>query len=142
MCQSCKKSFIAYERSGQGPPTSSNMNQSSFLQRKNIPNQTASKVELGRRENLSSEPSKTEFRSEKVNGKRKRKQEEESSESCDTGTDSEEDIVSEEDGDFKPEVNFEYKGECPRRSGRNRRHVSYKENLSDDEDFVRDPKKT
>jgi curved DNA-binding protein CbpA len=142
VCQSCKKSFIAYERSGQGPPTSSNMNQSSFLQRKNIPNQTASKVELGRRENLSSEPSKTEFRSEKVNGKRKRKQEEESSESCDTGTDSEEDIVSEEDGDFKPDVNFEYKGECPRRSGRNRRHVSYKENLSDDEDFVRDPKKT
>uniref|UniRef100_A0A6N2K6Q5 J domain-containing protein n=1 Tax=Salix viminalis TaxID=40686 RepID=A0A6N2K6Q5_SALVM len=99
VCQSCNKSFIAYERSGQGPPTSSNMNQSSFSQRKNIPNQTASKVELGRQENLRSKPSKTEFCSEK-------------------------------------------KGECPRRSGRNKRYVSYKENLSGDEDFVRDPKKT
>ncbi|KAG5240877.1 DNAJ heat shock N-terminal domain-containing protein [Salix suchowensis] len=123
VCQSCNKSFIAYERSGQGPPTSSNMNQSSFSQRKNIPNQTASKVELGRRENLSSKPTKTEFCSEKVNFKRQRKQEEESSESCDTGTDSEED-------------------KCPRRCGRNKWYVSFKENLSGDEDFVRGPKKT
>ncbi|KAF9677961.1 hypothetical protein SADUNF_Sadunf08G0162400 [Salix dunnii] len=120
VCQSCNKSFIAYERSGQGPLTSSNLNKSSFSQRKNIPNQIASKVELGRQ----------------------RKQEEECSESCDTGTDSEEDMENEEDGDFKPVVNFEYKRECPRRSGRNKRYVSYKENLSDDEDFVRDPKKT
>ncbi|XP_061975729.1 uncharacterized protein LOC133697277 [Populus nigra] len=140
VCQSCNRSFFAYERSGQGLPTERNLNQSSFPQRKNVPNQTASKVGLGRQENLNTVPSKTEFRSEKLNGKRKKKQEEESSESCNTETDSDEDLASEEDGDFKAEVNFEYKGERPRRSGRQKQQVSYKENLSDDEDYVRDPK--
>ncbi|KAJ6889904.1 DNAJ heat shock N-terminal domain-containing protein [Populus alba x Populus x berolinensis] len=140
VCQSCNRSFFAYERSGQGLPTERNLNQSSFPQRKNIPNQTASKVGLGRQENLNTVPSKTEFRSEKVNGKRKMKQEEESSESCNTESDSDEDLASEEDGDFKAEVNFEYKGERPRRSVRQKQQVSYKENLSDDEDYVRDPK--
>ncbi|KAJ6722070.1 DNAJ HEAT SHOCK AMINO-TERMINAL DOMAIN PROTEIN [Salix viminalis] len=140
VCQSCNRSFFAYERSGQGLPTASKLNQSSFMQRKNIPNQTSSKEELGRQGNMSTEPSKTEFRSEKVNGKRKKKQEEESSESCNTETDSDEDMASEEDGDFKAEVKFEYKGERPRRSGRQKQQVSYKENLSDDEDIVRDPK--
>ncbi|XP_011009900.1 PREDICTED: uncharacterized protein LOC105114890 [Populus euphratica] len=140
VCQSCNRSFFAYERSGQGLPTEWNLNQSSFPQRKNIPNQTASKVGLGRQENLNTVPSKTEFPSEKVNGKRKKKREEESSESCNTETDSDEDLASEEDGDFEAEVNFEYKGERPRRSGRQKQQVSYKENLSDDEDHVRDPK--
>jgi curved DNA-binding protein CbpA len=140
VCQSCNRSFFAYERSGQGLPTERNLNQSSFPQRKNIPNQTASNVGLGRQENLNTVPSKTEFRSEKLNGKRKKKQEEESSESCNTETDSDEDLASEEDGDFKAEVNFEYKVERPRRSGRQKQQVSYKENLSDDEDYVRDPK--
>ncbi|CAK7332885.1 unnamed protein product [Dovyalis caffra] len=140
VCQSCNISFVAYERNGQGPPTASNLNPSSFPQRKDIPNRTASKVELGRQENLSTEPSKTEFRSEKVTGKRQRKQEEESSESCNTETDSEEELVSEEDGDFKAEVNFECKEEFPRRSGRQKQQVSYKENVSDDEDFMRDQK--
>ncbi|KAF2287726.1 hypothetical protein GH714_002463 [Hevea brasiliensis] len=160
ICQHCTKPFIAYERSVLGAPTATNLNQSAFTekkdmpnQKKDTPNQAFSKVELTHQGNSSSGQSRTEFfqkkgfsselGSQKVNGKRQRKKGSESSESFDNDSsiDTEEDAVVDEDGDFKTAVNSGCHGEHLRRSDRHKRKVSYKENLSEDEDFVTPSKK-
>ncbi|KAJ9154437.1 hypothetical protein P3X46_027770 [Hevea brasiliensis] len=153
ICQNCTKPFTAYERSMHGPPTATNLNQSAFPERNDMPNRAFSKVELTRQGNLSAEQSRTEFfqkkgfsgelGSQKVNSKRRRTRDPESSESCDTDSsiDTEEDMLVDEDGEFKARVNSGCYGECPRRSGRHKQQVSYKENLSEDEDFVTQSKK-
>lgn len=152
ICQTCNKPFVAHERSVQGPTAGTKMSQSAFPQRKEVPNQGFTKVELNRQGNSNAEQSKTEFfqkkdsnselGSQKVNGKRRRKKDSDSSESCETDSSIDtEDVLVEEGGDFKEGVNSKSYGERPRRSDRRKQKVSYKENLSDDEDFVTHPKK-
>ena len=51
-------------------------------------------------------------------------------------------MLVDEDGEFKAEVNSSSYGKRPRRSDRRKQQVSYKENLSDDEDFMTHSKKT
>lgn len=153
ICQHCTKPFIAYERIVHGAPTATNLNQSAFSEKKDMPNQAFNKVELTRQCKSSPEKSRTEFfqkkgfsselGSQKVNGKRQRKKDSESSESCDSDSsiDTEEDVVVDEDGDFKAGVKSGCYGESLRRSNRSKQKVSYKENLSEDEDFVTQSKK-
>lgn len=139
-CQSCKKPFIAYETNMQAPPSS--LNQQAYPQKK----YGFSKVEMRCQGNVTTENPKSESfqtngqkagcsirRSEKVNQKRDRKPVVESSESTDSAssTDSEEDVVIDKDA-----VPQQYNGEQqPRRSSRSKQQVSYKENLSDDDDI-------
>ncbi|GAB4851220.1 hypothetical protein Ancab_030516 [Ancistrocladus abbreviatus] len=79
----------------------------------------------------------------KVNGRKGKKQVEESSESCESGSS----IDSEEGTGMDQDVNilsqgFGMDGESnPRRSARSRRHVSYNENLSDDEEVLNPAKR-
>ncbi|KAJ4969249.1 hypothetical protein NE237_015950 [Protea cynaroides] len=76
--------------------------------------------------------------------KRQRKLDEESSESCDTGSsaDMEEDAVMKEDGAHPAGQNFGVTGaRYPRRSSRPT-NVTYKEDLSDDDDFSSRPKRS
>ncbi|EEF45468.1 hypothetical protein RCOM_0679490 [Ricinus communis] len=145
--------FIAYESTVQGAPTTANSKRSAFLQRKDVPSHGFSKVELGGHGNSSAEHSKTDFfqkkgcsndlSSQKVNGKRQRKKEAESSESCDIDNSIKTvgDVLVDEDCEVKAEVDLGCHVERPRRSDRRKQHVSYKENLSDDEDFANHPKK-
>lgn len=148
-CHSCNKPFIAYDMIVQGAPPTTNtshapptskMSQSAFPQQKD----GACKVEVGCQGNLGAQNSKTEKKgrtsevgSEKVRGKRGRKQVVESSESCDSesSTEPEEDVVVGEDGNLQDGQNFEcYRDQNRRRSVRHKQQVSYKENLSDDDD--------
>uniref|UniRef100_A0A2N9EJR0 J domain-containing protein n=1 Tax=Fagus sylvatica TaxID=28930 RepID=A0A2N9EJR0_FAGSY len=144
-CHSCNKPFIAYDMNVQGPPPTTNnsrgtpttnnsrgppttnnshappatnMSQPVFPQKKD----GACKVEVGCQGNVGSQ---------KLNGKRGRKQVEESSESFDTksSTESEGDIAVDNDGQkFGCD-----RDQNPRRSSRHKQQVSYKENLSDDD---------
>ncbi|XP_061989469.1 uncharacterized protein LOC133708034 [Rosa rugosa] len=143
-CQSCKKPFIAYETNVQAPPTT--INQQAYPQQKC----GFSKVEMKSQGNFTAEKPKSEsfqksgpkaggssgIGSEKVNRKRDRKGDRkrvvEASESSDSesSADSEEDVVVDTDG-----VHQGYYGEQPRRSARSKQQVSYKENLSDDDDI-------
>ncbi|XP_012088500.2 uncharacterized protein LOC105647118 [Jatropha curcas] len=146
ICQTCTKPFIAHERSVQGAPTGTNFSQSAFPPRKDVPNNSFSKVELNRQGKSSAEQPKmdffqkkgcnSEFASQKANGKRRRKKDAESSESCDSDS-----SIDSEDGDFNAGVNSKSFGEFRRRSDRHKRNVSYKENLSDDEDSTTHPKR-
>ncbi|KAJ8767525.1 hypothetical protein K2173_017594 [Erythroxylum novogranatense] len=150
LCQSCGKSFVAYEKSSQGA-TTTNYNRAAFAERKT--HQGTSKMENWNQGTVNGEHPKTEFsqkqgcnaefNSQKENRKRRRKEDSESSENCDTdsNTDSEDDILD-EDGDFKAKVKLESHGEGPRRSGRRKQQVSYNENVSDDDEkFVTHSKK-
>uniref|UniRef100_A0A2P2MY67 J domain-containing protein n=1 Tax=Rhizophora mucronata TaxID=61149 RepID=A0A2P2MY67_RHIMU len=153
-CQTCGKSFVAYEKSGLGPPTAANFSQPVFSQRKDVPTSGVGKVEPGHQRNRSAGHSNREFVQKKVisdeigsakeNCKQQSKQGVESSESCDSesSADTEEDMLIDEDGDFKAKRNFDSYGDCLRRSDRHRQPVSYKENVSDDdEEFMSHPKK-
>ncbi|KAF8401567.1 hypothetical protein HHK36_012509 [Tetracentron sinense] len=69
--------------------------------------------------------------------KRRRSSVLESSCSCDT----EDDDLTEEDSGLTDGLNLGFMwGHCPRRSARQKLHVSYSENLNDDDDFVIPPK--
>ncbi|XP_065863545.1 uncharacterized protein [Euphorbia lathyris] len=151
ICQTCTKPFVAYERTAQGAATATNLNQSTIPPRRDVPGQGFSKVELTSQGNSTAGRSKAEFfqrkteffqrkvgsselGSQKVNSKRRRKKDAESSESFDSES-------SIEDDDFTAGVNLGRNGERPRRSDRRRQNISYKENGSDDEDFTGHPKK-
>ncbi|PON73984.1 DnaJ domain containing protein [Parasponia andersonii] len=75
--------------------------------------------------------------SENMNRKRGRKFVQESSESFDT--DSEAEDVIEDNIVDSSKLNEDH---CPRRSSRQKQNISYKENVSDDDDFVSPPKKS
>ncbi|KAE8076886.1 hypothetical protein FH972_015508 [Carpinus fangiana] len=145
-CQSCNKPFIAYDMNVHGAPPTTKMSQSAFPLQKD----DACKVEVGCQGNLGAQSSKTEKKgrtskvgSEKVNSKRGRKQVVESSESCDSdsSSESEEDVVG-EDGNLQDGQNFEcYRDQNRRRSMRHKQQVSYKENLSDDDDTMSNRKR-
>jgi hypothetical protein len=147
-CHSCNKPFIAYDMNVHGAPPTINtshappttkMSQSAFPLQKD----GACKVEVGCQGNIGAQNSKTEKKgrtskvgSERVSGKRGRKQVVESSESCDSesSTEPEEDVVVGEDGNLQDGQNFEcYRDQNRRRSTRHKQQVSYMENLSDDD---------
>ncbi|KAE8712391.1 50S ribosomal protein L3-2 [Hibiscus syriacus] len=151
-CQTCKKNFVAYD-SGAGSQAA-NMNQSNFPRQGVAQNQSAGRADQGSQKKFTTENVFTAFTpkaastsdawTEKVNGKRGRKQTVESSESCDSESsiESEEDVVV--DGDGEALSGKKVGSQVPqnvRRSGRHKQHVSYKENLSDDEDTVNPTKK-
>lgn len=151
-CHSCQKPFIAYDMNVQGPPPTTNnshappttnsshappatnMSKPVFPQK----NDGACKVEVGCQGNVGK------VGSGKMNGK-KRKQVEESSESFNSksSTDSEEeDIAVDNDGNIHGGQKFEsFRDQNIRRSSRHKQQVSYKENLSDDENTVNSRKK-
>ncbi|KAK9287713.1 hypothetical protein L1049_016152 [Liquidambar formosana] len=141
ICQTCKKSFIAHDMNAQGAPLGTNVNQPAFHQQNLFPRQGASNRGLQStfenptsdvkfHGNVGSENSKPGSR--KVNGKRGRREVEDSSESS---TESEEDAVIEEDGNLRAGKNFGfYRDEYPRRSTRHKHQVSYDENLSDNDE--------
>ncbi|KAH7513264.1 hypothetical protein FEM48_Zijuj12G0178800 [Ziziphus jujuba var. spinosa] len=155
-CQTCEKPFTAYDMNVQGAaPTA--FSQPVFPQQKN---NGSRKVEMHWQQNFSrvnpraesvhSSGKKVDLNSYatsvKVNRKRERKQVVESSESSDSDSESsaetEEAMEIDENGDIKGVQNFGYFGEQnPRRSSRRKQQVSYKENLSDDDDFVSPSKK-
>ncbi|GMH28447.1 hypothetical protein Nepgr_030290 [Nepenthes gracilis] len=165
-CQSCKKPFIAYDMCAQGFPPGTNATHPPFSQPE-VSNQGTGhgsygpknptgesfpragySAEVGNSQKTS-DLNKGAFKankegcfggpkpSRKVNGKRGKKQVEESSESCDSGsTDSEGGVGNDPDGDilspsFKMDGNSQ-----PRRSTRNKRHISYNENVSDDDEVL------
>ncbi|TYI92342.1 hypothetical protein E1A91_D02G062700v1 [Gossypium mustelinum] len=151
-CQACHKNFVAYDSGA--VPQASNMTQSNLPRQGVAHNQNASRVDPGTQRKFNSESVFTSFtpkaagtsdaRTEKVNGKRGRKQTVESSESCDSESslESEEDEVIDGNGEVLSKKKFDSQGEQNvRRSERRKQHVSYKENLSDDEDTVNPPKR-
>lgn len=148
-CQSCNRPFVAYDISVQGtvPPTYSSSQ--SFVQPKDGLNHHSFKVDVGsqgnsRGKNVNMKPFDkkvpTSHASRKLNGKRRREQVVEVSESSDSihSSDCEsdmasDDIISEEDGITSKQNNATTREENPRRSARNKQQVSYKENVSDDD---------
>ncbi|XWS53686.1 hypothetical protein CRYUN_Cryun10bG0021800 [Craigia yunnanensis] len=145
-CQTCNKSFIAYD-SGV-VPQASNMSQPKFPQQRVVQNQGACKVDEGSQRNFTAKnvfvtfspnaARTSEVGTEKVNGKRGRKQTVESSKS----SESEEDMIIDDNGEVLAGKKFDSQVEQNVwRSGRYKQHVSYKENLSNEEDMVSPPKK-
>ncbi|KNA15228.1 hypothetical protein SOVF_100150 [Spinacia oleracea] len=162
-CQSCQKPFIAYDMLVQGPRPGSDATQPVFPGQ-NIPNASATgsgavnekhasnggvpagkNAEASRSQKASQThkgPNKggkqveQAFKpSKKVDGKRGKKQEVESSESF--GSES-----SLESEDSQRAQQFDSDGDgCARRSSRNKRHVSYNEDVSDDENIMNPSKK-
>ncbi|XP_004294830.1 PREDICTED: uncharacterized protein LOC101301565 [Fragaria vesca subsp. vesca] len=139
-CQSCKKLFVAYETNVQAPPTT--VNQQAYPQQKC----GFSKVEIKCQGNFTADKPKSEpfqksglqaggssgIGSEKVNRKRDKKRDRKrvvASESSDS-----ESSTDSEDVDMEG-VHQRFYGEQPRRSSRSKQQVSYKENLSDDDDI-------
>ncbi|XP_022138503.1 uncharacterized protein LOC111009660 [Momordica charantia] len=148
-CQNCKKPFVAYDMELQGahPQPMSNLHHTTFFQQQNSFNHRAemghpgnSQSEKRRMESLRRTHNTSGAASEKLYGKKRRKQTSESSESCDTGSSSdfEENVVTNEDS--KKDVGRPG-AHHPRRSSRQRHKISYNENLSDD-DSVITPKKS
>ncbi|XWS08659.1 hypothetical protein CRYUN_Cryun40dG0020400 [Craigia yunnanensis] len=143
-CQTCNKTFIAYDAGA--VPQASNRSQPKVPQQRVVQNQGACKVDQGSQGNFTAENVFTAFSpnaartsevgTEEVNGKRGRKQ---TVESSDSSSESEEDMVVDDNDDGK-EFDSQVEQNV-RRSGRRKQRVSYKENLSDEEDMVSHPKK-
>ncbi|TXG71810.1 hypothetical protein EZV62_000389 [Acer yangbiense] len=153
LCQTCSKSFVAYERSVQGVPvpTATNLGKSAFYQKKDVPSTGAFKVEQVFKGNVAADNYKTVYSQKggcssdvgkaKMDSKKGRKQVVESSGSCGTesssSSEAEVDMKIDENGDFQVGKNFGRHGDQnPRRSNRRKQQVSYQENLSDDDDLV------
>ncbi|GFY85213.1 hypothetical protein Acr_03g0019870 [Actinidia rufa] len=103
--------------SAQATPQGANWSQPACPQQKEVPHQGGAA-------------------SRKVNGTKRKQKEESSEDSCsESSSASEEDVDIEENGDDLAKQNFGCYREHPRRSTRSKQHVSYDENLSDDDDF-------
>lgn len=159
-CQSCGKNFVAYDMNAEGITQGTTWGQPAFPQQKPVPNldgtsnvgfqgkfggekskwepfvQTGGSSEIDERGG--SDKAKS---SEKVNNKKGKKQEVESSESSDTGSSTGE-LGMQEDGDLPTKQNYGcYAEQYPRRSNRHKKNVSYSENVSDDDNLMSPPKK-
>ncbi|GFZ14056.1 DNAJ heat shock N-terminal domain-containing protein [Actinidia rufa] len=141
-CQSCEKSFTAYEMKAQATPPGANWSQPACPQQKEVPYQGAVKANMrgtsGKVDvKINKEGGAAESKSSRKENDKKRKQKEELSEdSCsESSSASEEDFDIEENGDDLAKQNIGCYREHPRRSTRSKQHVSYDENLSDDDDF-------
>lgn len=141
--QNCRRTFLACEVNIAGASPASTMYTPTFQHQKVFPTQGASKQEVGRKGTSNPENDrpvvfrKTQVRHEKVNKKRKRRQVVDSSESYDSGSSSEsdEDSVIRADGNIQGSQNVgRPREQSVRRSTRQKQQVSYKENLSDDDD--------
>ncbi|XVF66296.1 hypothetical protein PTKIN_Ptkin10aG0023900 [Pterospermum kingtungense] len=146
-CQTCNKTFTAYDSGA--VPQASNTSQPQFPQQRVVQNQGACKADEGSRRNFTAEnvfaafspnaAHTSEVGTQKVNGERRRKKTVESSESS---SESEEDNVIDGNDDVVAGKQFDsHVEQNVRRSGRHKQHVSYKENLSDEDDAARPPKK-
>ncbi|CAN1283971.1 hypothetical protein LINPERPRIM_LOCUS18501 [Linum perenne] len=144
VCQNCRKTFMAYEKSAQGIPTVRNFTKPVFQQRKDVP-QGSVKAEVGSQGNTSKGYSKAEPQKKptdgvagpgKSSGKKRRNKESDfivSSDSESSSSDEEPPITGNgESGSSK---------EPTRRSVRSKQQVSYKENRSDDEESKTPQKK-
>ncbi|CAN1854030.1 Protein HLJ1 [Linum perenne] len=144
VCQNCRKTFMAYEKSAQGIPTVKNFTKPVFQQRKDVP-QGSVKAEVGSQGNTSKGHSKAEPQKKptdgvagpgKSSGKKRRNKESDfivSSDSESSSSDEEPPITGNgESGSSK---------EPTRRSVRSKQQVSYKENRSDDEESKTPQKK-
>ncbi|GAU30896.1 hypothetical protein TSUD_381100 [Trifolium subterraneum] len=139
-CQQCNKPFIAYEVDPQSTKSATNSSQNQQpVQQNNKPNHGAFKFGVESQGDVFAKRPKKESHhkkgstsnvSVKPNGKRKRKNVVESSESSIGSTDSEDDTLSNDNG--FPDVPTS-RDERPRRSTRQKHQVSYKENGSDNE---------
>ncbi|KAL2341177.1 hypothetical protein Fmac_009117 [Flemingia macrophylla] len=147
-CQNCNRPFIAYDVATQGTTPATNSNQQCFGAQNYSQNHGAFNVGVGSQGNLhtpmpSTAPSQKKGPSAdasvKPNGKKRRRRLLESSESSESigSVDSE----SEEDTHYSknvfPGVSID-KGN-PRRSTRQKHQVSYKENVSDDDEVCGSP---
>uniref|UniRef100_A0A1J3IZ92 Chaperone protein DnaJ n=1 Tax=Noccaea caerulescens TaxID=107243 RepID=A0A1J3IZ92_NOCCA len=137
-CQACKKRFTALETPFQSVPLANDSRRpTSYVpQQDKFPSQKACNEPHKRPDNPATVSSgKTGSTAGNNNGKRKRKNMVESSESSDSESSSEsEDVVN---GDNRAAQDLGSDGgQQPRRSVRGKREVSYKENLSDDDDDV------
>ncbi|GKV39049.1 hypothetical protein SLEP1_g46878 [Rubroshorea leprosula] len=149
-CQTCDKSFTAYDLGAAPQPT--DPSQPKVPKQKDVQNQGAQNVKQGFHENLCTENSKATSSSkvahdsqvgiENANGKRG-KRSVASSESCHTQSSSrsEDDILIDERSNVQAGKDVKCPRENLRRSGRHKQEVSYRENLSDDEDLVNPPKR-
>ncbi|MCH80461.1 dnaJ-like protein, partial [Trifolium medium] len=147
-CQQCNKPFIAYEMDPQStkPATNSSQNRQP-TQQNNTPNHGAFKFGVGSQSNVFAKRPKKESHHKKgstsnvavkPNGKRKRKNVVESSESSIGSTDSEDDTLSNDNGFSGVPTS---RDERPRRSTRQKHQVSYRENGSDDDAELKQPLK-
>ncbi|TKY54101.1 HLJ1 protein [Spatholobus suberectus] len=150
-CQNCRRPFVAYEVDirGKSSPATNSTQQASDQQKDGL-NHGAFKVGAGSQGNSHAEksnagpydkkgPTKV---SGKPNGKRKRKQVAESSESSDSmsSSDSEGDMVSGKGGFFGVENHSTFREGHPRRSTRKKHPVSYKDNVKDNDDGFLKPR--
>ncbi|XP_004508320.1 uncharacterized protein [Cicer arietinum] len=146
-CQQCHRPFVAYILDVQGSSRTTTSSQQAFGQQKDGLNHGTSKVDVGSQGNSHVEKSNTKpFQNKgpvdvsgKPNVKRKRNQVEVSSQSSDytSSSDSEGDTVA---GGFPGVGN--HSSEQPRRSVRQKHKVSYRENMSDnDDDLLRSSKR-
>ncbi|XP_076949025.1 uncharacterized protein LOC143621503 [Bidens hawaiensis] len=151
-CQSCKKSFTAYELNAQSSASTTHTHIPTRTQQTRVhPKPKPRPAEVHKR-NFTTKPvfeKKKETPKAQVNTSRKRKKRiEESSESSDSSesleSEEEEDVEvqseSEDNGVAKNvdknqnnNSDFQYFGEQPRRSSRAKRNVSYKENIVDND---------
>ncbi|KAJ1377141.1 hypothetical protein SESBI_49203 [Sesbania bispinosa] len=142
--------FIAYNVDRKSTPSATNSSQQAFGQQKDGLNHGPSKMG-GSQGNLHAEKSNTGLHekkgpvdvSGKPHGKRKRNKLAESSQSSDftSSTDSEGGRVVGEDGVPGVENHSTYREEQPRRSARQKHKVSYKDNVSDNDDDLLRPSK-
>ncbi|XP_038995110.1 uncharacterized protein LOC120119372 [Hibiscus syriacus] len=146
-CQNCKKAFVAYD-SGV-VPLGSNMCRPIFPQQGVAQNQGACKVDQGSQRSFTTEHVFTAFTpnaaraseagTRKVNDKIGRKQTVESDKSS---NECDEDIVIEGNGDLMGRKKFNSQVEQNVwRSGRQKQHVSYKDNLNAEGDVLKKPEK-
>jgi len=144
-CKTCKKRFTAFEEPLQSAPQAKGPSQTTycFPQQSKFPDQRACSEPHKRPENPPTvSSSKASFpmpgSTAKHNGKRKRKNVAECSESSDSesSSESEDDVINDTTAAQDSGSNG---GEQPRRSVRSKQKVSYNENLSDDDvDLVND----
>ncbi|XP_020220735.1 uncharacterized protein LOC109803532 [Cajanus cajan] len=143
-CQNCNRPFIAYDVDIQGTTPATNTSQQAFAAQNYSQNHGAFKVGVGSQGNLHARRSNTEPHqkkgptadvSVKTNEKKRKRRASESSESSEsigsTDSESEEDILYEKD--VSPSVSTHREGN-PRRSTRQKHKVSYRENVSDDDE--------
>ncbi|XP_071723818.1 uncharacterized protein [Rutidosis leptorrhynchoides] len=153
-CQSCHKTFVTYESFGPQATRPPSFSQS-FPQQTSLPNQGGVKMENGQQTRFPNQggvnatqrnvvqdkskpcpPKASTVGVEKASSNKKRKQAAQSSESSFESS-SDEDVAM--DDDVSKHSSNGSVGKSQRRSVRNRQNVSYKENLSDDDEMT--PKK-
>ncbi|PON80284.1 DnaJ domain containing protein [Parasponia andersonii] len=152
-CQSCQKPFVAYDINA---PATGDFSKPVFSQQKN----NTHKVEAqyfgagnSKAESVQTPGKKVDHTSGigtvKVNHKREKKHVRDQSEISESepslsesSSNSDEDISIDENGNLLREQNTGNSGEQnPRRSSRHKHQVSYKENISEDDDYVRPSKR-